>query len=274
MPKTTTYIEPRAGWQVIDLRAIWAYRDLLYFLSLRGIKIKYAQSILGVGWAVINPLVQALLFTVIFGNLAQIGSDGVPYVLFSFTALVAWTYFSGILTDATSSLLSNRAMLSKVYFPRLILPLSAVISKLVDFAVALLVLIGLLVYYRMLPSADIVWLPLLLLILILTSIGMGSFLSALAIQYRDVNYAMQFVVRLLMYLAPVVYPVTTIPEAYRGLYALNPMVGVIEGIRSMLLGTRDFPWSWVLTGLGTSLIIFFIGCFFFQRMERHFADIA
>ena len=274
MLKQKTIIQPISGWQLVDIRSLWRYRDLLYFLSMRGIKIRYAQSILGVGWAIINPLVQALLFTVIFGNLAKISSDGTPYVLFSFTALVAWTYFSGILTDATSSVVTNRDMIGKVYFPRLILPLAAVLSKLIDFGVAFLVLIGFLIYYGVTPASTVVFLPLLLLILITTSLGAGTFLAALAVQFRDVQYAMQFLVRLLMYSAPVVYPVSLIPVEYQGLYALNPMVGVIEGMRSIFLQTREFPWDWVLTGLGTSAIIFIFGCFFFQRMERHFADVA
>ncbi|NJC26138.1 ABC transporter permease [Neolewinella antarctica] len=270
----TTIIKPTSGWQLIDVKAIWAYRDLLYFLSLRGIKIKYAQSILGVGWAVFDPLIQAIIFTVIFGNLAKLGSDGTPYILFSYTAMVSWTYFSGILTEATGSLVKNRTMIGKVYFPRLILPLSAVFGKLIDFGVASLVLIGLLIYYGMTPSATIIMVPVLLLILILTSIGAGCFLAALAVQYRDIQYAMSFLVRVLMYSAPVVYSVSIIPERWQPLYALNPMVGVIEGMRSIFLQNRPFPWEWVGTGFATSLVIFLIGCFYFRRTERHFADLA
>ena len=274
MTQHRTEIKATSGWQLIDLEALWQYRDLLYFLSLRGIKIKYAQSVLGVGWAIVNPLVQALLFTVIFGNLAQLSSDGSPYILFSYTAMVTWTYFSGILTDATSSLVANRDMIGKVYFPRLILPMAAVFSKLVDFGVAFLVLIGLLIYYGVAPTVEIVMLPLLIIILVLTSLGVGAFLSALAVQYRDIQYAMAFMVRLLMYSAPVVYSVTLIPEVWRGVYALNPMVGVIEGMRAIFLGTRAFPWDWVLTGGIVSVVLFLFGCFYFRRVERHFADVA
>lgn len=270
----TIEIKATSGWQLIDVRALWQYRDLLYFLSLRGIKIKYAQSILGVGWAVANPLIQALLFTVIFGNLAELSSDGSPYILFSYTAMVAWTYFSNILTDATNSLVSNRDMIGKVYFPRLILPMAAVFGKLVDFAVAFLVLIGLLVYYQMAPTIYLLALPLLIIIMVLTSLGVGAFLSALAVQYRDVQYAMAFMVRLLMYTAPVVYSVTIIPEAWRWAYALNPMVGVIEGMRAIFLNTRAFPWDWVLMGGVVSVLLFLFGCFYFRRTERHFADLA
>lgn len=270
----TTVIKATSGWQLIDVGALWQYRDLLYFLSVRGIKIKYAQSILGIGWAVANPLIQAVLFTVIFGNLAQLSSDGTPYILFSYTAMVAWTYFSNILSDATSSLVSNRDMIGKVYFPRLILPMAAVFGKLVDFGVAFLVLIGLLIYYQMVPSIEILAFPLLIIIMILTSLGVGCFLSALAVQYRDVQYAMTFLVRLLMWSAPVAYSISLIPEAWRGVYALNPMVGVIEGMRSIFLGTRAFPWDWVATGGVVSVVLFLFGCFYFRRTERHFADLA
>ena len=274
MTQHYTEIKATSGWQLIDLEALWQYRDLLYFLSLRGIKIKYAQSVLGVGWAVANPLIQALLFTVIFGNLAQLSSDGSPYILFSYTAMVAWTYFSNILTDATSSLVSNRDMIGKVYFPRLILPMAAVFSKLVDFGVAFLVLIGLLIYYGVAPTSEILAFPLLVLIMVLTSLGVGTFLSALAVQYRDVQYAMTFMVRLLMYTAPVVYSVSIVPEAWRTVYALNPMVGVIEGMRAIFLGTRAFPWDWVWMGGAVSVVLFLFGCFYFRRVERHFADVA
>ena len=274
MERPVSKIRPTTGWQSLDLSAVWEYRDLLYFLTLRGIKAKYAQSVLGIGWAIINPLLQTVIFTIIFGNLVALSSDGVPYLLFNFTAMVAWTYFSGILTDATSSLIANRAMIGKVYFPRLVLPLAAVFSKLIDFTVGLLVLFGLLVYYRIAPGATVLYFPIFLLILLLTGIGIGSFLAALAVQYRDINYAMSLVIRVLMYSAPVVYSVDVIPERFQMLYALNPMVGVIEGMRSVFLHTRPVPWDWILTGGIVSVVVFVLGCFYFRRTERHFADIA
>lgn len=270
----STIIRPQSGWQILNLREIWQYRDLLYFLSLRGIKIKYAQSVLGVGWAIANPLIQAVLFTVVFGQLAKLESNGVPYILFSYTAMVTWTYFSGILSESTNSLINNRDMISKVYFPRLILPLAAIFSRLVDFSVAFLVLVALLIYYGQVPSLTIFMFPVLLLMLIFTSVGVGSLLAAIAVQYRDVKYAMEFLVRLLMYTAPVVYPVEYIPEAYRQIYALNPMVGVIEGMRSIFLGTRPFPYDWVAIGGVVSIVFLLAGSFYFRRTERHFADLA
>ena len=274
MSAPVTKISPSKGWQLIDLPEVWQYKDLLYFLTVRGIKAKYAQSVLGVGWAIIQPLFQTLVFTVIFGNLAKMGSDGVPYVLFSFTAMVPWNYFSNILTNSSSSLVQNRDMLSKVYFPRLVLPISSVLSGLLDFLIAFLVLVGLLIYYQMVPNLNIIYFPLLLLILIMTSLGIGMILSAMAVQYRDVQYAMSFLVRILLYSVPVVYSINIIPDQYLYWYALNPMVGVIEGMRSALLGTRAMPWDLIAIGSVVSLVLFIFGAFYFKRMEKTFADIA
>ena len=274
MSAPVTKISPSKGWQLIDLPEVWQYKDLLYFLTIRGIKAKYAQSVLGVGWAIIQPLFQTLVFTVIFGNLAKMGSDGVPYVLFSFTAMVPWNYFSNILTNSSSSLVQNRDMLSKVYFPRLVLPISSVLSGLLDFLIAFLVLVGLLIYYQMVPNLNIIYFPLLLLILIMTSLGIGMILSAMAVQYRDVQYAMSFLVRILLYSVPVVYSINIIPDQYLYWYALNPMVGVIEGMRSALLGTRTMPWDLIAIGSVVSLVLFIFGAFYFKRMEKTFADIA
>ena len=267
-------IEARKGWQVIDIKELIQYQDLLYFLIIRGIKAKYAQSVLGVGWAVLQPLIQTLVFTVIFGNLAQMGSDGVPYILFSFVAMVPWNYFANILTESSNSLITNKSMLSKIYFPRLVLPLASVFSKLVDFAIAFLVAIGLFVYYGYVPTVYALAFPLLFLILIMTSLGTGMILSAMAVQYRDVQYVMTFLVRILMYGAPVVYSISIIPDKYLYLYALNPMVGVIEGMRAAFLGTREMPWDLLLIGGGVSLTLFLFGAFYFKKMERTFADIA
>ena len=270
----TQVIEPSKGWHLIDVKELWRYKDLLYFLVVRGIKGKYAQSILGVGWAVIQPLVQTLVFTVIFGNLAKLDSDGVPYILFSFAAMVPWNYFSGILTESSNALISNKAMLSKVYFPRLVLPLASVFSKLIDFGIAFVVMLGLFVYYGYMPSLNVIYFPVLLLILILTSLGVGMILSAMAIQYRDVQYAMGFLVRLIMYSVPVVYSINIVPQKWVYIYALNPMVGVIEGMRAAFLGTKAMPWDLIGIGAGVALFLFVFGAFYFRRMENTVADIA
>jgi lipopolysaccharide transport system permease protein len=267
-------IKPSSGWQALNFKELWRYKDLLYFLTLRSIKAKYAQSILGVGWAIIQPLVLTLVFTVIFGNLAKIGSDGIPYLLFSFTAMVPWNYFQNILTESTSSLITNREMISKVYFPRLVLPLSAIFSKMIDFAIGAVVMVVLLVYYSVMPDWEFLYLPFFVLLLIITSVGIGLILSALAVQFRDINYAMSFMVRLIMYSAPVVYPLSMIPAKYQTLYSLNPLVTVIEGFRTALIPTLPIPWDTIYPGALVAVLLLVGGLFYFRKMERHFADIA
>lgn len=267
-------IEAPSGWQLIDWRELWRYRDLFYFLVWRDIKTRYAQSILGVGWAVIQPLFTMIVFTIVFGNLAQISSDGVPYAIFSYTALVPWTYFSSALSAATSSLINASGMISKVYFPRLVIPLAPVLGKLVDFAIAMLILFALMLWFGFFPTIWTLTLPLLILLMMLTAAGLGMWLTALAVQYRDINYAMGFVIQLLMYAAPVVYPASNVPAQYRLLYGLNPMVGVIEGFRSALLGTNPMPWDFLLVGTLTALVIAISGALYFRRMERVFADVV
>jgi lipopolysaccharide transport system permease protein len=215
-----------------------------------------------------------LVFTVVFGRLAKVSADGAPYALFSFAGLVPWTYFANALSDSTGSLITNAGMLNKVYFPRLILPLSAVAAKLVDFFIALIVLIALMAVYGVAPTRAVIAIPLLLLIMVLAAAGAGMWLTALAIQYRDINYAMNFFVQLLMYAAPVVYPASLVPARFRLAYAINPMVGVIEGFRSALLGTRAFPWSMVGVGAATAVFIVISGALYFRRKERIFADVA
>jgi lipopolysaccharide transport system permease protein len=268
------YLRPRKGWQSIPWKELVQYRDLLYFLSIRGIKAKYAQSILGIAWAIIQPLFSTLVFTIVFGNLAKISSEGVPYFLFSLVAMVPWNYFSGTLAESSNSLVTNSAMISKVYFPRLVLPLSAAISKLLDFLIGAVMMIVFLLVYQLMPSWEIVFLPLLILILLMASLGFGMFLSAMAVQYRDVKHAITFAVQLLMYVAPVVYPTSNVPIKYQTLYALNPMVGVIEGFRSIFLSTQPFPWLWAAEGLSVSLLVFFVGAVYFSKMEKNFADVA
>jgi lipopolysaccharide transport system permease protein len=269
-----TIIEPRSGWRLIDFAELYAYRDLFRFLVWRNVKVLYAQSAIGIGWAVIQPLFSMLVFTVVFGKLAQIDSEGVPYAVFSFTALVPWTYFSNAVTDSTASLVSSAGMISKVYFPRLILPLSAVCSKLVDFSIAMLMLFGLMAITGVTPTWGVLALPLMIALMAVTAAGLGSWFTALAIQYRDVKHGIHFVVQLLMYAAPVVYGTNLIPERWQYVYALNPMVGVIEGFRSALLGTRSMPWDFLAIGAATATVIAFTGMLYFRRRERLFADVA
>jgi len=268
-----TIIQPSQGWKVVDFQELWRYKDLLYFLTVRGIKARYAQSILGVGWAIIQPLFTTLVFTVVFGGLAKVDSDGMPYILFSYLALWPWNYFSGTLSESANSLVANAGMITKVYFPRLILPLAAIFSKLLDFIISFAVLLFLLIYFQVLPGWQVVFLPLLLIQLLACSLGIGMILSAMAVQYRDVKYALGFIVQLLLYGAPVVYSTTAVPEQYQFLYSLNPMVGVIEGIRAMFL-SRSMPWEWIWPGVIVAVVLFVFGLFYFRRMERVFADVA
>jgi lipopolysaccharide transport system permease protein len=270
----STVVKPSKGWQMVDIPELIRYKDLLYFLVIRGIKARYAQSVLGISWAIIQPLFTTLIFTVIFGNVAKISSDGVPYVVFSFAAMVPWTYFSSTLTESANSLVQNANMISKVYFPRLVLPLSAALSKLLDFIIGFAVLIGFLVYFGMVPTWELVFLPVLLLILLLTSLGLGMILSAMAVQFRDIKHAVPFLVQILMYAAPVVYATSSIPAQYLPYYAINPMVGVIEGFRSTFLNTQAYPWHLIAPGAITAVVIFVFGMFYFRKMEKIFADVA
>jgi len=272
--KTTTVIEPKSGWQIIDWAELREYRDLFYFLVWKDIKGRYAQSVLGIGWAVIQPVFSMLVFTVVFGRLSKIESDGVPYSIFSFAALVPWTYFSNCVNTMSGILIQNNNLLSKIYFPRLMLPLSSLLGKLIDFALSLIIMAVLMLWYRIVPTPALLWLPLLVVLMILASGGIGLWLAALSVQYRDIRYGMTFGIQLLMYAAPVVYPASLVPEAYRLVYALNPMVGVIEGFRSALLATNPMPWDFIAVGAITGVLLAVSGALFFKRTERVFADVA
>ena len=215
-----------------------------------------------------------IVFTIVFGKLAKINSDGVPYAIFSYTALVPWTYFSGALTGASGSLLGASGMMTKVYFPRLIIPMAPVMSKLIDFGIAFVILLLMMAYFGFMPSIQIIYLPLLILIMMITASGMGMWLTAMAVKYRDINYAMSFFVQLLMYAAPVVYPASKVPESFRLIYGCFPMVGVIEGFRSILLKTNPMPWDLIGVGSIVACFLFISGAFYFRRMEKYFADVA
>lgn len=278
-----TIIQATSAWRLVDWRELYAYRDLFRFLTWRSIKVRYAQSAVGIGWAVIQPLFQMLIFTLVFGWLAGMQSDGSGYALFSLIALVPWTYFSNALTDSADSLVTNAQMLSKVYFPRMVLPLSAVVAKLFDFAIAMTMAVLLLIVARQPPTWGLVMFPYLVFLMMLTALGLGLWLTTLAIQFRDVKHAMPFVVQILMYAAPVVYPSSLIPETYtvggvtvwpQWLYALNPMVGVIEGFRSAFLGTRPMPFGWIALGTLTAMLLTLTGALYFRSREKLFADVA
>jgi lipopolysaccharide transport system permease protein len=279
-----TVIERTSAWRLVNFRELYAYRDLFRFLTWRSIKVRYAQSAVGVGWAIIQPLFQMLIYTVVFGWLAKISSDGANYAAFSLIGLVPWTYFANALTESTDSLVSNANMLSKVYFPRLVLPLSAVVAKLFDFAIAFTLTLLALMVTGVRPTWGVLMVPYLIALMMLSALGLGLWLTTLAIQYRDVKHAMTFVVQLLMYAAPVVYPVSLIPERFtlpggmeigpQWIYALNPMVGVIEGFRAAFLNTRPMPYGWITLGSATALLTTLTGALYFRSREKLFADVA
>jgi lipopolysaccharide transport system permease protein len=267
-------VEPKRGWQLIDWQELRQYKDLFYFLVWRDVKILYKQTVLGFAWAVIRPVFSMLVFSVVFGKLANVPSDGVPYPIFSYAALVPWTYFSSAMVDSNNSLISSGSMLTKVYFPRLVIPMTPVLAKLVDFAIGFSILVLMMVWYGFVPTLGVVFLPFFVLLMILTAAGIGMWLSAMAIQFRDVRHATPFLAQLLMYAAPVVWPVSLIPVQYRLLYGLYPMAGVIEGFRSALLGTTPMPWDLILTGTLSAIGIAFTGALYFRRTERIFADVV
>ena len=260
-------IKPASGWQVIDFKELKEYRDLFYFMVWRDIKVLYAQTILGFSWAVLQPLVQIVLFTIIFGKVAKISTEGIPYILFSSVAIIPWTYMSQAMTQASQSLIGGQNMLSKVYFPRLIFPITPILAKLVDFAISLLIIVGVMLYYRVQPTWNLLFFPIFVLLMTSIAAGTGLWLSAMAIRFRDVKHAMNFVLRMLMYSAPIVYSASTIPQAYRFLYSLNPIVAVVEGFRACLLGT-PMPWLYIWPGMLTGLILVLSGALYFRRMER------
>jgi lipopolysaccharide transport system permease protein len=268
-----TIIKPSKGWALINTRELWHYKDLLYFLTMRGIKAKYAQSVLGVGWAIIQPVVTMIVFTIVFGRVAKVSSDGIPYTLFAFLGIWPWTYFSGTLTESANSLVTNANMITKVYFPRMVLPLASIFSRLLDFLIAFVILVVLLIHYRITPGFSLIFFPALVIQLLLTSLGLGMILSAMSVQYRDVKYALTFLVQIIMYGAPVVYSTNAVGKEYQFWYSLNPMVGVIEGIRAAFLD-RPMPWGWITPGGAVAIFLFVFGMFYFRRMERTFADVA
>lgn len=268
-------IEPVGALLGLDLRELWAYRGLFFFLVWRDVKIRYAQTVLGAGWAILQPLLTMAIFTVIFGRFAKIPSDGVPYSVFSLAALVPWTYFSTALSGASGSLVSNTNLLTKVYFPRLVIPFAPVLAGLVDLGVSFVILLGVMFYHGIMPGLlAIAVVPVLVLSMILTASGVGCWLAALNIQYRDVKYVTPFLVQVWMYASPVVYPMSLVPEKYRLVYGLNPLAGVIEGFRAVLLGTGPIPVATVGSSLLVALAFFITGALYFRRTERVFADVA
>lgn len=265
-------IKPASGWRKIDFTEIKEYRDLFYFMVWREIKVLYAQTILGFSWAIVQPLLQVVIFTIVFGKVAKVSTDGIPYFLFSSVAIIPWTFMSQSITQSSQSLIAGQNMLGKIYFPRLIFPITPVLARMVDFGISIIIILGVMIYYRVQPTWNLLLFPLFVVLMMGISAGVGMWLSAMAIRFRDVKHAMGFGIRMLMYTAPIVYSASSIPEAYRVIYSLNPIVAVIEGFRTCLLGT-PIPWIFIWPGIITTIIIFISGTYYFKSMERVFVDV-
>lgn len=265
-------IKPVTGWGIIDFKELIEYRDLFYFLVWRDIKVLYAQTVLGFFWAILQPAIQIIIFTIVFGKVAKISTDGIPYVVFSTVAIIPWTYMSQAMMASSESLITGQNMLGKVYFPRLIYPLTPVLAKLMDFSISILIVFGVCVYYKITPTWNLVLFPVFILNMMSVAAGVGLWLSGLAIRFRDVKLAMPFGVRMLMYTAPIVYSASAIPEKYRFLYSLNPVVSVIEGFRACLLGL-PYEWQYIWPGMITSVILLISGAMYFRKVEKVFVDV-
>lgn len=267
-------IQPSTGWVSLRLQELWKYRELLYFLVWRDIKVRYKQTVLGVAWAIIQPFCAMVVFSVFFGKLAKVPSDGLPYPIFAYTALLPWQLFAHALTESGNSLVANQQLIKKVYFPRLAIPIAAVLAGLVDFAIAFVVLLGMMVYYGIYPTLAIVTLPLFILFAIATALAAGLWLSALNVEYRDVRYIIPFLTQFWLFATPVVYPSSLVPETWRALYGLNPMAGVVEGFRWALLGKSGGMGPLMLVSIIMVTILLIGGLIYFRRMEKTFADLV
>ena len=271
-PEHTIKIRPPKKWVPVDLHELWEYRELLVSFFTRDVKIRYKQTVLGFLWAIIQPLFLMVVFSLFFGRLAQIPSDGIPYPLFSFAALIPWTLFAEGLTRSSTSMVTNANIMTKVYFPRLIMPISGILSPFIDFMIAFVILLLMMAYYGFIPTIAIVLLPFFVLLALLTSLSVGLWLSSLSVKYRDFQYTISFIIQLWLFASPVVYPSSLLPEQFRILYGLNPMAGVIEGFRWALLGTNP-PGAMILVSVGVVVVLLVGGLFYFKRMEQYFADV-
>jgi lipopolysaccharide transport system permease protein len=267
-------IEPPTGWGSLGLGELWAHRELLYFLTWRDVKVRYKQTALGVAWAVIQPLSTMIVFSLFFGRLAKVSSEGVPYPLFAFTALVPWTFFANGLTQASNSVVLNQNLVTKIYFPRLAIPIATVLAGAIDYALAFLLLVVLMLYYGVVPSVNALWVLPFFLLAFVTALGVGFWFAALNVQYRDVRYTVPFLVQIWLFATPIAYSSTLLSEPWRTIYALNPMVGVVDGSRWALLGTGSPPGGMIIASTLVALLLLVSGALYFRRMERTFADVV
>lgn len=268
-------LRPTSGWSAINFRDLWLFRELIFFMTWRDLKVRYKQTFLGASWAILKPLLTMVVFSIFFGELAGVPSDGVPYPIFAFTALLPWELFANALSVASRSMVQNRHMITKVYFPRIILPLASVLAGLVDFLVAFVILVGMMLYYGISPTSAVWLLPFLLLLTMITALGIGLWLSALNVLYRDVNYVTPFLTQFWLFITPIAYPTSLLPDQWHLLYALNPMTGVVEGFRWALLGTgQGAPSLMLAVSASISVLLLISGLFYFRRMESVFADMV
>ncbi len=265
-------IEPTPGWVGVDFKELWAYRELLLFFCWRDVAVRYKQTVLGIAWAIVQPLMMMVVFSVVFGRLARLPSEGIPYPLFCFAALLPWQYFQTGTTNAANSMVINAGLITKVYFPRLILPLASVTTPLVDFSIAFIILILLMICFGFAPTWNIVWLPVFMLLLVTTAAGVAFWLSALNVRYRDVRYLVPYLLQVWLYLSPVVYPSSLVPDRFRLIYSLNPVSGAIDGFRWALLGKGSQPDHTIVWSFAVAVALFVGGLFWFKRMENTFAD--
>lgn len=266
-------IEPSKGWVSVKLKELWAYRELLYFLIWRDVKVRYKQTVLGIAWAVIQPLFTMVVFSIFFGKLAKMPSDDLPYPVFVFAALVPWTFFANGLGNASASLVANSNLISKVYFPRLSVPIATVFSGFVDFILAFIILLGMMLYFGIIPTLNVLWLPFFLLLALITSLGVALWLSAMNVQFRDVRYIVPFLTQMWLFLTPIAYPSSLLAEPWKSFYGINPMAGVVEGFRWALLGTNTAPGRILIVSTVVSIGILVTGAFYFRRLEKTFADV-
>lgn len=272
LPRTRR--EPSTKWAWPKLRELWEYRELLFFFAWRDIKVRYRQTVMGVLWAIIQPILTMVIFSLFFGRLANIPSDGLPYPVFSFAALVPWTFFANALTQASNSLVLSGNMLKKIYFPRLALPIATVFAGVVDFALAFIVLLCIMLYYGLVPTANILWLPFFALLALITSIGVSLWLAAMNVQFRDVRYTIPFITQAWLFVTPIAYPSSLLPDSLQIVYGMNPMAGVVEGFRWALLGTDTAPGPMLIVSSVVALLLLVSGAFYFRRMENTFADVV
>jgi homopolymeric O-antigen transport system permease protein len=267
-------LRPTRGWVSLQLGDLWSYRELLYFLAWRDIKVRYKQTVLGASWAVLQPLLTMAVFSLFFGRLAKVPSDGVPYPIFSYAALVPWTFFANGLTQSANSLVGNANLIRKIYFPRMLVPIATVLSGLVDALIAFIVLLLMMLGYGIVPTRSVVWLPALLLLALVTALGVGLWLAALNVQFRDVRYTVPFLTQFWMFATPIAYPSSLLPPKWQLLYAVNPLVGVVEGFRWALLGVDTAPGPMVAVSSAVAVLLLVGGALYFRRLERTFADVV